>query len=80
MYSPTIWPLTVSLSLGLSLFRSSLWSVERCQKEEVKTVKKAKEGREREKERRNIMRQTGNERKDERKRRGFISVRQMHVN
>lgn len=62
------------------MFRSSLWSVERCQKEEVKTVKKAKEGREREKERRNIMRQTGNERKDERKRRGFISVRQMHVN
>lgn len=62
------------------MFRSSLWSVERCQKEEVKTVKKAKEGRERERERRNIMRQTGNERKDERKRRGFISVRQMHVN
>lgn len=28
-HSPTIWPLTVSLSLGLSLFKSSLWSVER---------------------------------------------------
>ncbi len=35
LYSPTIWPLTVSLSLGLSLFKSSLWSVERGQKEEV---------------------------------------------
>lgn len=29
LYSPTIWPLTVSLSLGLSLFKSSLWSMGR---------------------------------------------------
>lgn len=45
VYSPTIWPLTVSLSLGLSLFKSSLWSVEgrkesrREGREEAKTEK-----------------------------------------
>lgn len=45
IYSPTIWPLTVSLSLGLNLFRSSLWSVEKdITKEKRKQKRERQEG------------------------------------
>lgn len=80
-YSPTIWPLTVSLSLGLSLFKSSLWSVERGQREGVESAE-ANAG---------TMRKTTpwdkqemgikmKERAEKRKKKGFISVSKMHVN
>lgn len=41
-YSPTIWPLTVSLSLGLSLFKSNLWSVERDERKGMEREHRSK--------------------------------------